>query len=300
MDYMNRNPETYSEATIHDRRRRVEKAQRHFDYTQQKADLAQQQLNSTPQQRSVPNILPHSYPIQHVTRTARISLFIKVLDTMTGSIIFTDRITGSYTQSDKHVEGDSFRNVIADPLDLPDNPAMSDKAMHKTIKDMRRSLSVATKKHGQRFVTKMRRAEKIGDSEQAVENCIRYLFAYPVGSDYTNKMISYLESLIPTEKDLVNLNSMLQKQCSVLLRRAQFPASLIDRKNRVMITRLFARMPGHIKMPCTLVAIDGTPVKSIKQVDAIMTQYAVGDRVAVTVASNNKNFSAEIELSKAH
>ena len=44
---------------------------------------------------------------------------------------------------------------------------------------------------------------------------------------------------------------------------------------------------------------NGRPVGSVKEVDAIMTRYGVGDRIIVTVMSNNRNISSEIELAKA-
>ncbi|MBW8017507.1 MAG: hypothetical protein FVQ82_15110 [Planctomycetes bacterium] len=277
----------------------VNKARKNVAAAESKAHIAQNRLNMTPQQISVPRILPHTYPVQYITMTSKISLSIKVLDTMTGSIIFTDRIVGKYAESDNFVKGDSVRNVVADPLDLPDDAAMADKAMEKVIVKMNSSLELASKKHGQRFVANMRQAEKIGDSERAVENCIRYLFAYPVGSDHTNKMISYLESLISAEKDLVDLNKLLQRHCHVLLRQAEFPANLKNSNDRVVITRLKTKVSEQIKLPCTLIAIDGRPIGSIKEVDAIMTQYGVGDRISITVMSNNRNISAEIELARA-
>ena len=112
-------------------------------------------------------------------------------------------------------------------------------------------------------------------------------------------MISYLESLISAEKDLVDLNKLLQRHCHVLLRQAEFPANLKNSNDRVMITRLKTRVSEEIKLPCTLIAIDGRPIGSIKEVDAIMTQYGVGDRISITVMSNNRNISAEIELARA-
>ncbi|MCF7954284.1 MAG: hypothetical protein K9M75_00640 [Phycisphaerae bacterium] len=264
-----------------------------------RAQIAETRMINTPQQKRVPRILPHTYPIKHITKTSKIGLFIKVLDTTTGSIIFSDRIIGKHSATDRTVEGDSAHNVVADPLDLPDDAAMADKAMEEVIENMNRSLVLASKKHGQRFVDQMRQAQNAGDSEKGVENCIRYLFAYPVGYDHTGKMIAYLESLIPAENDLVDLNKLFRRQCHVLLQQAEFPASLIDRNDRVMITRLDTPIAERIKLPCTLIAIDGRPIGSIKQVDAIMSQYGVGDRIIVTVNSDNRNFSAEIELAKA-
>lgn len=277
----------------------VSKAQKDVNRAESRSRIAQNRLNMTPRQVSVPRILPHTYPIQHITKTAKVGLFIKVLDTMTGSILFSDRVVGKYEESDKYVEGDSVRNVVADPLNLPSDTAMLDKATVQLIANMNNSLELASKKHGQRFVSNMRIAEKIGDSERAVENCIRYLFAYPVGSDHTNKMTSYLESLISAEKDLIDLDRLLQKHCHVLLRQAEFPANMRDSNDRVLITRLNTRVAERIKLPCTLIAIEGRPINSVKEVDAVMTQYGVGDRISITVMSNNRNVSTEIELARA-
>lgn len=260
---------------------------------------AQNRLASTPAQVMVPNILSHTYPIYHVTKTGKISCFIKMLDSMTGSIVFTDRIVGKYEESDRFVEGDGARNVTADPLDLPDDVSMADKAMERTIEKMNSSLELASKKHGNRFVDNMRKAETAEDVEKAAENCIKYLFAYPVGYDHTNKMLGYLEDVISDEKDMLVLDKLLQQHCHVLLERAEFPAILRERDEQVWITDLKTEVAEDIKFPCILIAIDGRPLGSIKEVEAIMTQYGVGDKMSIAVLSEEKNISAEIELAKA-
>lgn len=259
---------------------------------------AQNRLASTPTQIMIPNILSHTYSIYHVTKTGKISCFIKMLDSMTGSIVFTDRIVGKHEEFDRFVEGDSMRNVTADPLDLPDDMSMADKAMEITIEKMNSSLELASKKHGHRFVANMRKAEAAEDIEKAVENCIKYLFSYPVGYDHTNKMLRYLEGIISDEKDMLVLDKLLQQHCHVLLERAEFPAILRERDEQVWITDLKTKVAEDIKFPCTLIAIDGRPLGSIKEVEAIMTQYGVGDKMSITVLSEEKNISAEIKLAR--
>ena len=138
-----------------------------------------------------------------------------MLDSMTGSIIFTDQITGISAKADQVIEGDAVRNVPEDPLELPDDITMLDDGIKSAVIKLNRSLELASKMHGQRFVVSMRKAEESKDAATATENCIKYLFAYPIGHDHTTKMLSYLDNSISTEKDLVDLRSLLRKHSHI-------------------------------------------------------------------------------------
>ena len=175
-------------------------------------------LAATPREVLVPNMVRHEYPIQTVTWTAKVSCLLKMLDTTTGELILAERLEGRHDQSDSMVAADPARNVPEDPLELPDDPMLLERAAGAAIEKLKRSLNAACEKHGQRFVVQMRQAEAAGDMVAAVDHGIKYLFAYPAGDEHTNKAVSLVRTYLAEEDGLIDIRAVLRTHCHVLLK----------------------------------------------------------------------------------
>ncbi len=80
----------------------------------------------------------------------------------------------------------------------------------------RKALDIACSKHGQRFALQIQRAEAAGDIIGAIDNSVKYLFAYPKSSRETEKIVSVLRSYLGREDGLVDIKALLQTNCHVL------------------------------------------------------------------------------------
>ena len=179
---------------------------------------AELRLAVTPQVVLVPNLVKHRYPIQTASWTTKVSCMLKMLDTATGELILAERLEGKHVRSDRFVSADPARNVPEDPLELPDDATLLGKAVDSAIERLKRSLDTACKEHGHRFVVEMRHAEAAGVTVEAVDSCVKYLFAYPTGYEHTNKMLNFLQTYLGEEDELIDIREPLQTRCQILLK----------------------------------------------------------------------------------
>ena len=67
-------------------------------------------------------------------------------------------------------------------------------------------------------MVEMRHAEAAGAAVEAVDSCVKYLFAYPAGYEHTNKMLSFLRAYLGEEDELIDIREPLRTRCQILLR----------------------------------------------------------------------------------
>ena len=205
-----------------DRKQRAEadvaEARRRLVDAATRVGLAQARLAATPPEVLVPNMVKHEFPVEEVTWTATITCLIKMLDAATGALILAEQVEGRHVQSDRMVAADPERNVPEDPLELPDDRLLLEAAAKSVTAKLKPSLDAAVTRHGQRFATARRRAEAAGDVTGAVDNAVKYLFAYPKGAEHTNAMVDYLRRYLGEEDTLLDLRELLRAHCQVLLK----------------------------------------------------------------------------------
>lgn len=266
--------------------------------------IAQVRLAGTPREIMAPNMVKYEYPIDTVTRTARIGCIIKIVDTATGELIMAETIDGRHAHSDDVVEPDHRRNVPPDPLELPDDVTMIEQAAADAIAKLKSTLSMALRGHGQRFAVQMRRAETAGDMVRAADNCMKYLFAYPVRTEQTDAMVSFLHRYLGNEacpersqgNGLVDIRGLLRTHSRLMLDPARFPAQIEDSNGEVIIRRFNSRPSRDIRCPCTLVSIDGQPVRSIAEVQTLMTYYGHSETITITTLTRDQYTTTTLQL----
>ncbi len=209
-----RNPEEVA------RRRRaqaeVDEAKRHLVHAAEDVGAAKVRLASIPPEVLVPNMVKHQYPIETFTWTAKVVCMVKMLDTATDEVLCAERVEGQESRSDRTVAADPSRNVPEDPLVLPSASTLLEAAANSAIVKIRQTLSRACAGHGQRFLLTMQRAEASGDTVRAVDNGIKYLFAYPTGDTQANAIVDSLRRYLANEDGLVDVRAILRAHCHVL------------------------------------------------------------------------------------
>jgi len=274
----------------------VAEARQRLENAAMKLGIAQVRLAATPRDVMVPNMIEHKYPVHTVTRTARIGCMIKMLDTATGELILAETVDGRYGLSDEVVAADPPRNVPADPLELPDDLTLIEGAAAEAIMKLKHSLSTAARKHGNRFLVQMRGAETSGDMVRAADNCVKYLFARPVRHDQTDRMMRFLRKYLGNEDGLVDIRGLLRTHGRLLLDPAKFPAQMDERNGEVIIRRFHNRPSRDVRCPCTLISIDGQSVRTIAEVQMLMTHYGGGDQVSITALTRAQYITTDLQL----
>ncbi|MHC4227287.1 MAG: tetratricopeptide repeat protein [Planctomycetota bacterium] len=287
-----------AEAMARKRRARADVAEARQRLTNAATNLgiAQVRLAATPRDVMVPNMVTHQYPIETITKTAKVSCMLKMVDTATGEVILAERVEGRHAQSDRVVQADPGRNVPGDPLELPDGQTMLDEAADSAIDRLRQSLTMACRRHGHRFVVQMRRAETAGDTVRAADNSIKYLFAHPVRHDHTDRMVNFLRKYLGEEDGLVDIAELLRAHCHLLLEPAELPARLEERDGRVIIQRFYKQPSEDVRCPCTLSSIDGRSVHSIAEAEALLDHYGADQEVSITVLSRGRHVTTDLQL----
>lgn len=203
-----------------DRRRRTEaevgEARRQMMRAASEVGESKMRLASIPPEVLVPNMVVHRYPIETFTWTARVICMVKMLDTATGEVLIAERVEGQAEHSDRMVQGDAFRNVPEDALELPSESTLIEGAANSAIAKLRQTLNEACSKHGQRFLVQMQRAQAAGDALEAVDNSVKYLFAYPGGDPQAGVMIECIRAYLADEDGLIDVRALLRDYCHVL------------------------------------------------------------------------------------
>jgi hypothetical protein len=194
----------------------VEEAKRHLMHAAEAVGAAKARLASIPPEVLVPNMVRHQYPIETVTWTARVVCLVKMLDRATGEVLCAERVEGQESRSDRTVAADPARNVPEDPLVLPSESTLLEAAANSALVKIRQTLSRACDGHGQRFLLTMQRAEASGDTVRAVDNGIKYLFAYPTGGPQANAIVDSLRRYLAQEDGLLDVRAILRTHCHVL------------------------------------------------------------------------------------
>jgi len=179
---------------------------------------AELRLAATPQEVLIPNMVTHAYPIQTVTWTARVNCMLKMADGATGDLILAEGFEATHQRSDHFVPADPARNVPEDPLDMPDDATLIEEAVRSLVAKLKRPLEAACKRHGHRFVVRMRRAEAAGAAGEAVDNAVKYLFAYPTGDKETSKMVKFLRDYLGAEDELIDIRKPLREYCQIRIK----------------------------------------------------------------------------------
>jgi tetratricopeptide (TPR) repeat protein len=172
-------------------------------------------LAAIPREVLVPNMVTHRYPIETFTWTAKVACTLKMLDTATGEVLIAERVEGQAVHSDRMVAADPYRNVPEDPLELPSESALIEAAANAAIAKLRQTLNQACAKHGQRFLIQKQRAQAAGNTAQAVDAGMKYLFAYPAGAGHTNATIDILRRYLADEDGLIDVRAMLRTHCRI-------------------------------------------------------------------------------------
>ncbi len=194
----------------------VDEAKRHLVHAAEDVGAAKVRLASIPPEVLVPNMVKHQYPIETFTWTAKVVCMIKMVDTATGEVLCAERVEGQESRSDRTVAADPSRNVPEDPLVLPSASTLLEAAANSALVKIRQTLSQACARHGQRFLLTMQRAEASGDTVRALDNGIKYLFAYPTGDTQANAIVDSLRRYLANEDGLLDVRAILRTHCHVL------------------------------------------------------------------------------------
>ncbi|MGC9455289.1 MAG: hypothetical protein ACP5HU_10560 [Phycisphaerae bacterium] len=197
---------------------RVRRYKGYLENARSDLQSAQFRMRTTPTHVRQPRIITHSYPVFDVTLTAEVEASVRMLDTATGQVLMAETAGGRAHASDRYIEGDAYRNVPHDPLSLPDNETLISRAAYHATSDLERAVTRAVKLHGQRFALLAAEAQAAGDDDQAVENAVYYLFAYPAGGRESSRMLGIASQALADEADIIPLAYLFQSRCGVTAR----------------------------------------------------------------------------------
>ena len=262
-------------------------------------EQAEAVLARTPRRIRVPILVEYHYPITHVTKTATLVCFLKVVDSITGEILLAEEITGQYSATDQTIVGDIIHNVPADPLTIPSDDYLTDQAIIAASEKLHHSIHHVLQEHGRRFLILQRNAASAGDEETAVENSMKYLFAHPVAAKDTNNMLNYLQQIAQKRNQgiRVDIKPLLQQYSTVLRQRGRLPGDLQETPAGLTITSLRnTRIPRGLRLPCRLIAVEGVSVHSRAALDTTLTYYGAGEEITLTLISQNQHFSVDVIL----
>jgi tetratricopeptide (TPR) repeat protein len=278
---------------------RLARAEQRVADARRALEAAEDRLTRTPRRIRVPVIVEYHYPITHVTKIASLVCFLKVVDSATGEILFAEEIAGEYVATDASSVGDPVHNVPNDPLTLPSDDYLTDQAVIAAIDAISHSLYSILPAHGKRFSILQRKAAVRGDEENAVENGMLYLWAYPVVTPETNSIVNYIETIVKKRNQGVSFDvkPLLHQYGSVLRTPGRLPGDLLETEGGVRVTALrTTRLPRGLRIPCRLAALNGIKVHTLDDVYSLLAYRGVGDTVTLTLVTPSQQYAVEVAL----
>lgn len=194
-------------------RKMVAATEKHLEEICVALKKAKVRLRHIPPHIAIPVISEYRYPIVRVTRTARISAFIKVVDCRTAAVLMAESVNGSHSVSDTYITPDLAHNVGGDALELPQDDYIMKKATDQITGKLYGLCDSYLANHSKRFVAMMRREQSDGHEELAVEDAMRYLITPRNGGADRSKTIAFLKTVTAkrNENNAPDLNRLLAK-----------------------------------------------------------------------------------------
>ena len=180
-------------------RRAIDQKSQQLQSARRSLAAEEARLASVPRMIEEPVVLSHSYPIYHFTKTARMKVFIKMVDTETGEVLWSESIDGLAEVSDRVVDPDPFHNVDGDPLDLPDDQFLRDRCMLDVLEKIRPAVHQALKGYQDRYILAASRNESLGHTEDAVNQYVSFLFCGAGTLAERDSVAAKIDSLIVSD-----------------------------------------------------------------------------------------------------
>jgi len=183
---------------------------------------ASTRLARTPRQLQEDVYRDHTYAIHKITRTARLRVSMKMVDTLMGRALMEETFDGTAAASDETVKADSAHNVREDPLNLPDDFILKDRALDDAMRKCRRFVQEAIAKYGRRYQWLAENALATGENGAAIENCVNFLAANAFSAAHVQPIRDVLEEIFPHESDLLDLKGVFRANARLLSRKRRF------------------------------------------------------------------------------
>jgi hypothetical protein len=184
--------------------------------SQNRLNIARQKLANTPTRVPVPKYVTHSYNVNTITQTAKVRAYVKILDTGVRRPLLVKTLTGTWMACDKYIKEDSGRNVPGDPLELPEDEEMFEKALTSIANTICAAIRKAYDEHSDRFVKDAVRATKRRRFDEAAENALNYLLIHPKDGAQTKAMHALISKRLGAEKKLLDIQKLLEEQGDVI------------------------------------------------------------------------------------
>lgn len=156
-------------------------------------------LASVPRMVQEPVILSHSYPVYHFKKTARMKVSVKMVDTETGEVLWSEPIDGLAEVSDRMIQPDPLHNVDGDPLDLPDDQEMRNRCVMNALERMRPAVRKALKDYGERYRTFASKSESLGHRDDALDQYVNYLFSGAGTTETRGVVLRKIDDLVKAD-----------------------------------------------------------------------------------------------------
>lgn len=241
----------------------------------------------------------HRYPVVHLVKTARVVCLVRLVDAATGRILHTEQVGGEHAARDRFIQPDPAHGVAGDPLELPDDGALIAAAQDHALQRLYRLAEQFVWQASWRFLDPMRQAHSAGQTEQAVENAVRYLFAQPVRTPAAEEALTCLRDAVRQRNDgrVPKLEDLFRNRCGVLLAGGALPVDVQVREGRLWVTRFRGEpVPPGVRLPCDLITVQGIPVGSSETLNDILSHYGPGQHVTLVVERDGQRHAIGVAL----
>ncbi|MCG3180049.1 MAG: hypothetical protein BIFFINMI_02403 [Phycisphaerae bacterium] len=244
----------------------------------------QQALNNTPAKVDQAIDKEYTYPAHIVTRTAQVTLTLKLMDPAGGRMFVNSVINGDAQATDRQVDADAKHHVPGDPLTLPDEKQMRLLATAQACTFVLKAMEDALYARAGSYLLSARAAEQAGRNDQAVEDYGNFLFARPFTDAETESAFQSLDRLTAYDRGIVTLRDLLTAAAPVLRPINVLQMTIEQRDDGLWVQQIPGlSTPNNFVFPAQLLTVTGVPTRTPASIAHVLSRSNPGDAVVVEV-----------------
>lgn len=141
---------------------------------------AESRLSSTPMHIQIPVYDYWRYNVYHCKKEATIKVSSRVVDTLTGKVLFAETISKKNKEEDDYLDNPNpSAGITYDPLELPSDAEMKDRILSNAVSKLSECICSSLGEYGIRYFILAEKAALHNDIENAVEQYVNFLYSSP-------------------------------------------------------------------------------------------------------------------------
>jgi len=178
-----------------DIRYKLEDNKRALERLKSKLSNAKEKFYNTSRYIEVPVYSDWHYRVTHYHKQATVKISLKIIDVLTGEILFTDTFAENESVKDYTIHNaNPEAEVYPHTAKLPSDEVLKNKVISKLVAHVAQKAANALVNFGIRYFTIAQDRARVGSNEEIIENYVKFILSKPINyKDKIRKAINFIK-----------------------------------------------------------------------------------------------------------